>query len=346
LADPIRTRCAALTLAVAAGCTLTPPVTADRFACGEGGACALTIEVEGRGQVTSDDGQINCSAPSDPGCSANYPIGSLVALHAVVPAGGGFETWSDACDSAGNATRCVVTISGEAHVGASFAWSPRELVGLVLWLVAKDATPHAAGGRIGRWNDRSGRGNDALAAAIGPARTATVGGQPALHFDGTGWLEIADAASLQWGTHDFAIEAVVRYTQTASGSALFVKADPAPPTAGPELLLGGAVTAEIESGGAFLVQTRGATYGDGVARAYGMRRSGERLLVDVNGASDITASVSPVDVSANGRPVRIGGDGGGRVLEGDLAELVAVDGSLADADLACLGRYFRDKYGL
>ena len=60
---------------------------------------------------------------------------------------------------------------------------PRE--GLVLWLRG-DAGVQAEGGRVTRWADRSGRGNDAVGEADGIPVLAegTVNGRPAVRFDG------------------------------------------------------------------------------------------------------------------------------------------------------------------
>jgi hypothetical protein len=82
------------------------------------------------------------------------------------------------------------------------------------------------------------------------------------------------------------------------------------------------------------------------------RRFGSTLEIRVDGTSEAqTVITTPVDVSAPGWAGIIGQDGynptpGFQALQGDIAEMIAVQGTLADADLRKLECHLLLKYGL
>jgi hypothetical protein len=91
---------------------------------------------------------------------------------------------------------------------------------------------------------------------------------------------------------------------------------------------------------------------DGTARLYGGRRTGGTSVeTRINGVA-VGAQVTPtvVDVSAVGVPIALGLDvangEGSQQLDGDIAEVVAIRGTLAAADLACFESYLITKYAL
>ncbi len=70
------------------------------------------------------------------------------------------------------------------------------------------------------------------------------------------------------------------------------------------------------------------------------------ILVNGADAGAATGAGYAVDVSAPGYIARIGGTQGGQDLQGDIAEVIAVQGPLSDQDLQELQTYLMTKYGL
>ncbi len=85
----------------------------------------------------------------------------------------------------------------------------------------------------------------------------------------------------------------------------------------------------------------------------GGRRTGNTLEIRVDGQSSgtLTDGSVAVDVSAAGANAAIGANGGNlspefQQLHGDVAEIVAVHGTLAPADLASLEQYLMTRYAI
>jgi hypothetical protein len=74
---------------------------------------AVTLAGGGNGGVTSVPAGIDCGAT----CSAAFPTGSQVTLHAIADANSTFTGWSGAC---GGTSDCLVTMSSSATVTATF----------------------------------------------------------------------------------------------------------------------------------------------------------------------------------------------------------------------------------
>jgi hypothetical protein len=96
-----------------------------------------------------------------------------------------------------------------------------------------------------------------------------------------------------------------------------------------------------------------ATFLDSTAHLLGARRTGGTLEIRVDGesSSTLTAGSVAVDISAVGSNAAIGANGGNlspefQQLHGDVAEIVAVHGTLAPADLASLEQYLMTRYGI
>jgi hypothetical protein len=183
---------------------------------------------------------------------------------------------------------------------------------------------------------------------------------------------IADSPSLQWGTGDFLIEVVGRYTNsdpespeyTYAGSFFFRSGKngpwfrgnsyPATPSTGLSALLSSEEGHDVNE----LVTTH-TGYNDGKARLMAMQRVGTVVSIRVNGvATDSKAFSSVLDVTGNSATM----DGGDPCsdgvcvtigasysdvsrLDGDIAELVAVQGTIAPSDLAGIEGYLMAKYG-
>jgi hypothetical protein len=249
-------------------------------------------------------------------------------------------------------------------------FSPAVIPGLVLWLDANQGVAADAGG-VSLWRDQSGFHNDASQsmASIQPTfRAAAINGLPGVHFDATAGgatvgneLSVADAPSLQWGTGDFYLLVVGRSDNTfdagleAGIGTLFHK------TADPDLT-GVVLTANIINGLSSTGDLTGLAcstsstvyvsvntpYNDGVPHAFAMQRAGQTLDLRVDGASVGTTTATPTDVSAIGSVVSIGGDfdAQGIRLDGDIAEMIAVEGTLAVTERTALESYVLRKYAL
>lgn len=79
-----------------------------------------------------------------------------------------------------------------------------------------------------------------------------------------------------------------------------------------------------------------------------VRRKGNVLELRVDGAvvSTLADAGAPVDVSAVGTKVAIGGRNGLTNFVGSIWEIVAAKGAVADSDVAAFEAYAKSKYGL
>jgi hypothetical protein len=241
-------------------------------------------------------------------------------------------------------------------------WSPSALgSALVVWLDANQGVTVQNG--VTQWADQSGNGNDAQqpAQASRPSQDFT-NGHPVIRFDGLSnqFMVIVDSntPSLHWGTGDFTVMEVASCTNTPSVSddfgygALWVKTGAVPPFYGLGLFANepvgpsGAIRAQVS--GNLRITSSSTTYDDGKLHYVGARRAGTTLEVRADGTS-ATLADALIDVSASGRDVFIGGRGGDlnrQMLKGDIAEIVAIKGTLSDADLVLLEAYLKNKYAL
>jgi hypothetical protein len=193
---------------------------------------------------------------------------------------------------------------------------------------------------------------------------AGVNGQPAVHFNGlTDYLLVADDLSLQWGTGDFTVAAVLQHTTPIDaglgyGAIYSKQAAPTPPYVGVSLWGNTGLDettgllAEISMAGGSEISTTPTGLNNGVPFVVVLNRTTApdtgSLSVFVNGALAGTATSGSygVDVSAAGEPVRIGGTMYGQDLLGDIAEVVAVKGTMSLTELQLLETYLMQKYGI
>jgi hypothetical protein len=209
-----------------------------------------------------------------------------------------------------------------------------------------------------------------------------VNGHPAVHFNGTSdYLLVADKPSLQWGTSDFTVAVVVQHTTaTPNYGALYSKQDPGTfPYYGVGFWGNSVVTGagtglmgEIsdKTGGIFDSTMMGLNSGapfvailhraalasdagpvadaasDAAADAAVAASASLGLLVNGVDAGAASGPGYAVNVSAVGFPARIGGTPANQDIKGDIAEVIAVQGSLSDEDIQQLESYLKTKYGL
>ena len=321
------------------------------FASAASSACSLVA-----GFQTLNEGASDAGAPSLPGAPGTPP-----SVAPTSDAGLGAVSSEDAGDSGGAAS----TADAGADASEAGPFTPASLgAGLVVWLDASKGVTQAAG-KVSRWADQSGQGNDAaqaLAARQPSVHPGALAKKPTIAFDGVAsGLGLADAASLRWGLEDYTIEIVAGYTNTPSTDdvvgygALWTKGTPAYPYPGVALFgnsIAGAATSNLlvqvkspDDTPRGWVNSKADGLNDGTFRVYGTRRVGQtKLEARVDGAIT-AATIGPVDVSTGGQPVFIGSrDGSLQLLHGEIAEIVAYRGALSDADIATLEAYLRTKY--
>ncbi len=229
---------------------------------------------------------------------------------------------------------------------------------LVLWLSAdKD---FSTDGGFAVWKDQSGTGNDALQAlsasipALFDGGTG-VGGKPALHFSGAEYLQIADTASLQWAASDFSLFMVERHTNDPSVYAiLYTKWTDDGAQGFPGFFLW--ADYPTSSGIVARLDTQNVVFGpdggnDGIARVVGARKNGSDLQLysggKLVGEMPDASVANPAEFNAPTIPAYIGGRPQGiQMLQGDVAEVIGVKGTLTDKELADLHAYLKAKYNL
>jgi hypothetical protein len=243
------------------------------------------------------------------------------------------------------------------------SWTPSTLgPRLAFWF--EPGSLVEAGGNVTRWSDLSGNGNDAVQgnAAYEPVYNPDgIGHLPSATFTGPiTFLAIPDGPTMRWGTHDFLVLVVARMTaQTQPYGMLYQKTGP-PPYNGVNLYLnpvaGGPTTlAAAQVSGSLLVLSNPppSTFVDSSVHLIGARRAGKTLEIRVDGAvsnSSTTAIFAAIDVSAVRAPAVIGQNGSPRPefqqVNGDIAELVGVNGPVTPAELAKVEHYLKSRYAI
>jgi hypothetical protein len=93
-----------------------PPVPSPRNTA----TLSVTLAGAGSGTVSSTPEGIACGAV----CSADWLLGTSVALTATPGSGSSFAGWSGACSTAGAAATCVVALGGDTTATANFGTAP------------------------------------------------------------------------------------------------------------------------------------------------------------------------------------------------------------------------------
>lgn len=243
------------------------------------------------------------------------------------------------------------------------AWTPEELPGLSLWLDAAQGTDSTVDG-LQRWYDLSEHHNNAV--PVTPKGVAPVvvenalGGRPAIHLDGTNYLRIEDAESLQFGEGDFLVALAARHTTPTTGpwgyGLWYSKQESTNPFWGPCLIANTiARTTQLEMQVSYRIASVITPESDLNAdkpMVLVMHRQGvddqTKLEVRLNGVSSLAnqGSLFAVDVSALKKPVHIGGTPAKQNVFGDFAEVIAVKGTVSNKDVHALEGYLLKKYGL
>lgn len=233
---------------------------------------------------------------------------------------------------------------------------------LVLWLDADRNFDLVDGGVV--WKDQSPEGNHAIQDTLArqPAHfdggVGDAGTRGVVRFSGNQYLSIADDPSLQWGAGDYAIYVVVRHSNNPSGgnpyAIVYAKWIDTAPFTGPfifanypETVTTGYVSRVDDAREA---RTDGGL-NDGKLRLVGTRKLGNDLELRINGTKADQIDAGGYDTTAfnafDAGPV-IGGraSAGFQALEGDIAELIAIKGTLSDTEQANIEAFLKTRHGL
>jgi hypothetical protein len=255
---------------------------------------------------------------------------------------------------------------GSARDGAIDAavFSPTDFGSrLVLWLDSSqmltlvDAGIDAAPGVDG-WGDLSTAKNNAHLFSGSPREAsgdAGLNGHPVVSLDNDSILAIPESTSLIWGTGDFSLF-VVFANESATFALVAGKYDENAPFPGPNLYANffmpvpsTKIAARLDSTH-YTLEEDDSGSNDDKFRMVGMRRSGARLELRIDGVSTISDAGYPdggaVDVTAPDASFYIGGRPTGSPMSGRVAEVIGIKGTLSDADVDALEAYLKTKYGL
>ncbi len=236
----------------------------------------------------------------------------------------------------------------------------------------------ATNGKVSSWLDQSGNHNDALQKTANFEPTLVASGihsLPTLHFVLTTQggmygndMQIADSATLDWGTGDFVLEVVGDYNnalQTSTSANTFdgmgtfySKQVQSNGLGAGAALYGNAITGNITPTTGFSgwldqtdhVASQTTGFNTGTPHVFAVQRVGTTLSLRLDGAQTDMQTVGSVDLdpSQNKPGARIGASGDANVyaLDGDIAEIIAVQGTITSGDLAGIETYLKTKYGL
>jgi hypothetical protein len=259
--------------------------------------------------------------------------------------------------------------SPDAEAGA---WTPAvlDLEGEVaLWLEASAANLVISSGNVGTWNDLSQYKNNASNAQGGAAVSpAAVNGHDAVHFVNGDVLSAADATSLQFGVDQVYIEVAMK--SAGMVACFFSKGKQTPGPAGSvysgglefftnfQTVDGGSLvftTARVGTNATDTISFGASSPGldDNNFHLVSLRRANSStLILGVDDMPLVMGTTGSFDVSEATIPVKIGGYHYGNInfpVDLEIAELLVLHGSagvIADADVASVHAYLKEKYGL
>ncbi len=222
-------------------------------------------------------------------------------------------------------------------------FSALSIPGLVVWLEASMGIVYDTQqtGVLKRWLDQSGNSNDVTVTNCGDPCYVTIDPQVLNGHDaiinGSGGsnpslLRIADATTVQWGTGDWGIVMVMLpgTNQTSNTCDLWNKGG------GNNNGLG-----VYEKGTAFSITAGNQGLNLTLTQKWQIVTARGTSLEMSGGGNSSTGAAYTGDVSAIGSFVGIAGES-----DTEVAELIAVKGTLSDGDLANIQAYYKQKYKL
>lgn len=99
------------------------------------------------------------------------------------------------------------------------AWKPTDVSGCVLWLDASQLTGLSDGDPVASWSDESGQSHDAAQSTADKKPEYDIA--PTVIFSND-YLTITDTADLEFGTGDFAIFALAKFTGGDAGNSVII----------------------------------------------------------------------------------------------------------------------------
>jgi hypothetical protein len=255
--------------------------------------------------------------------------------------------------------------TGGASEAGTTSWTPTHLgTKLAFWLDPTSLV--TVGGKVPRWSDLSGNGNNAVQPSTTwqPAYSANgIAGLPSATFVAPiSFLTIPDSPSMRFGTSDCALFAVVRAQASSASNAMIYQKTALPPYDGLALFINSSkpsqttLAAAQVSGQVYALSVPPpSTFADSTVHLLAARRAGASLEMRVDGAvsgSLMSGPVATVNVSQNGVPVEIGQNGyrtpqwNFQQLVGDIAEMIGVSSTLSPTDLASLEGYLKARYAI
>jgi len=237
-------------------------------------------------------------------------------------------------------------------------FAPQKLTGLALWLDANQGVISTSASVV-KWQDQSGNSNDAVSGPNQPlVITGLVNNLPAIRFDGQlTYMQMPDAADLRWGTGDYVVAIVAAYRNPSSMTGqpdyamLYGKSLQTYPYAGTDLFvnwpnpMSTKAAAQADANHNAIGMTTGLN--DNRFHVFAMRHKGTTLEIRVDGHLDGMTDVTGLNADATGAQPTIGGQAKiVQMLDGDIAEVLAVKGSVSDGDMAALEAWLKRKYAL
>ena len=242
-----------------------------------------------------------------------------------------------------------VTLLGILLVMPAYILASPPSEGLVLWLDAdnEDSLAIDEDGRVRRWSDRSGEGNDAVqdGAESRPRwESHALGDRPVVHFDGKRFLSMGRPESLDFTPGSPFTIAIVCQVKDKGRGTFLAKG-------------GGAASGRAYQLYAAPGRLGSVTYG--VMRE-NREQAGSKIAIEVcdgkqvkvlsNGEDSLAFAAakgaSRVDVLIGARRKDADNTGTAYPLFGDIAEIVVYDRALPLEELNQLGAYFERKYAL
>ena len=229
---------------------------------------------------------------------------------------------------------------------------------VVLWLDAADAV--VTSGRVSSWPDHKNLALQTTVLDASIVNTActngngihiaanAINGKPSATFC-SALLTVADDASIQLGTSDFAIEAVIRMATAAAGGLVLTKAHQGAAASTTIAFWGKNASGQLEGD---VSSSEAATGMGSMAFDYvGFTRGSDKIVIRVEGQAGSSTSITPSDdVSSSGNPYQIGGsvfDVGvyANIFSGELAELLVLKAP-TNVTVGLVELYLKAKYGL
>ena len=240
------------------------------------------------------------------------------------------------------------------------ASSPVPASGLSLWLKADAGVTADGSGNVSAWADQSPNGNNA-----GPSSGSQVtiissgtGGKPMLHFNGSNYLAIPDAASLR--PNYITVLAVAQENSTATYQTLISRAYRNSsgwgyPYVSWDMCLfgvngGNYLRSAVSTGGNLTENDAGNSYDISQPHIFGWQYDGTNQMVFLEGVETASTPTSGVlDYGGGIANICIGSRSDaspGETLNADVSEILVYDHVLSSDDEAQAEGYLADKYGL